>query len=194
MIASQLDSRVDVNFRGLGSHPIYLIQVVLVTVMALLLLRSNLLPTSVTVLMMVVRSGLQLLLLVLEAVVTRTLYHARVRYRHLRVGEVPRILQHSHRVAVGLHPGGGQGGRGGRRDGRRGLGRKRRGGGRQFRNAVRRRRRSVVNLERPTLSRMLCQEAAAAAKMVNENTEHQIFIRYRQRSHRPREILIVNFI
>ena len=128
MTASQLDSRVDVNFRGLGSHPIYLIQVVLVTVMALLLLRSNLLPTSVTVLMMVVRSGLQLLLLVLEAVVTRTLYHARVRYRHLRVGKVPRILQHGHRVAVRLHPsrrsggqGGGRGG-GGRWDRRRGFG------------------------------------------------------------------------
>lgn len=99
------------------------------TVMALLLLRSNLLPTSVTVLMLavVVLRRLRLLLLVLVAVVARSLHHARVRYRHLRVGEVPGILQHRHRVAARLHPCrrcGGQRGRGGgrRRDRRRGFG------------------------------------------------------------------------
>ena len=104
-----------------------LIQVVLVTVRARLLLPSNLLPAPVTVLMVEGRR-LQLLLLVLVAVVARSLHHARVRYRHLRVGKVPRILQHGHRVAVRLHPsrrsggqGGGRGG-GGQWDRRRGFG------------------------------------------------------------------------
>ena len=103
-----------------------LIQVVLVAVRARLLLPSNLLPAPVTVLMVEGRR-LQLLLLVLVAAVARSLHHARVRYRHLRVGEVPGILQHRHRVAARLHPCrrcGGQRGRGGgrRRDRRRGFG------------------------------------------------------------------------
>ena len=122
VIVSQLSS--DHISRGIENYRTYLIQVVLVTMVALLLLPSNLLPTSVPVLMLavVVRRGLHLLLLVLVAVVARPLHHSRVRYRHLRVGEVPRILQHSHRVAVRLHPRRRCGGGGGRWDRRRGFG------------------------------------------------------------------------
>ena len=125
-----------------------LIQVVLVTVMAmLLLLRSDLLPPSPSVMpvMRLVIVWLQLLLLVLVAVVARALHHPRMGYRHLRVGEVPCILQHRHRVTAAgglLHPRRGGGGGGGRRDRGRGLG----GRGWQFRYAIRGRGSSVVNL------------------------------------------------
>ena len=85
-----------------------LIRVVLVAVMPLLLmlLNRNLLSSATTVLMLAVVVGrrLQVLFLVLVSVVTWPLHDARVRYRHLRVGEVSCILEHRHRVAtVRLH-------------------------------------------------------------------------------------------
>ena len=103
-----------------------LIQVVLVTVMAmLLLLRGDLLPPSpVMPVVGLVIVWLQLLLLVLVAVVAGALHHPRMGYRHLRVGIVPCILQHRHRVTAAgglLHPRHGRGGGRGRYRGR-GLG------------------------------------------------------------------------
>ena len=136
---------VSLASHDLGISWTCLIQVVLVTVMAmLLLLRSDLLPPSpVMPVMRLVIVWLQLLLLVLVAVVAGALHHPRMGYRHLRVGKVPCILQHRHRVTAGglLH--GRRGGGGGRRRDRgRGLG----GRGWQFRYAIRGRGSSVVNL------------------------------------------------